>query len=113
MGGFCPDGAAPPDCFWGQRWTPNDPLFFMHHAVRDLLRLSLTTLTWTMQMIDKIWYDWQEKSLRNKYAFGGGSVAALGSFAAFSQFPTGLPPFLNVSASSHLRRAHNDDLGCT
>ena len=51
-----------------------------------------------MQMVDKIWYDWQKKSLRNKYSFGGGSVAALSSFAAFRQFPTGLPPYVNVSA---------------
>jgi hypothetical protein len=56
------------------------------------------------QMIDKVWYDWQNKGPMNKYSFGGGSVAALTSFAAFTNFPTGLPPFLSVSAPSDLKR---------
>ena len=34
MGGTCPDGAGPPDCYAGPKWPPNDPLFFLHHAVR-------------------------------------------------------------------------------
>ena len=33
MGGTCPNGAAPPDCYAGAKWPPNDPLFFLHHAV--------------------------------------------------------------------------------
>jgi len=56
------------------------------------------------QMIDKIWYDWQNKSPKNKYSYGGGSVTALPSFANYTEFPTGLPPYLNVSASSDLKR---------
>ena len=36
MTGFCSNGAAPPTCVPGTKWTPNDPLFFMHHAVRDI-----------------------------------------------------------------------------
>ena len=34
MTGFCPDGTGPPDCYTGPKWTPNDPMFFLHHAVR-------------------------------------------------------------------------------
>ena len=54
-------------------------------------------------MIDKIWYDWQQKNIKNQVAYGGGSVAALGNFSLFSQFPTGLPPYLNVSALSDVK----------
>ena len=52
----------------------------------------------TWQMVDKVWYDWQNKSPRNKYAYGGGSVSALPSYQNFSVFTTGFPPYLNVSA---------------
>ena len=48
-------------------------------------------------MVDKIWYDWQNKSPRNKGAYGGGSVEAFSSYAAFAEFPTGLPPYYGVS----------------
>jgi len=51
-------------------------------------------------MIDKIWNDWQAKSPLNKWAYGGGSVEAVSTFALFTEFPTGLPPYLGVSASS-------------
>ena len=55
------------------------------------------------QMIDKIWFDWQNKSPKNRYAFTGGSVQALHSFAEFTEFPTGLPPFVNVSDRSGVK----------
>ncbi|KAF9780434.1 Di-copper centre-containing protein [Thelephora terrestris] len=81
MTGTCPNGAVPPACYGGPKWTPNDPVFFMHHA-----------------MIDKIWYDWQKKSPKNRFSYGGGSVEALSSFATFTEFPTGLPPYLNFDS---------------
>jgi len=34
MTGFCPNGTGPPACVMGPKWSPNDPLFYMHHAVR-------------------------------------------------------------------------------
>jgi len=77
MTGFCSNGAAPPDCYVGPKWTPNDPVFFLHHG-----------------MVDKIWYDWQNKSPKNKLAYGGGSVEGVTVFATFTEFPTGLPPYL-------------------
>ena len=49
-------------------------------------------------MVDKIWYDWQKKNPRNKYAYGGGSVQGFTSYATFTEFPTGLPPYYGVSA---------------
>ena len=102
MTGYCSNGAVPPDCYLGPKWTPNDPLFFMHHGVRIIHATSLTAfhLSYHMvaQMVDKVWYDWQQRSINNQYAYGGGSVTALPSFTTFVQFPTGLPPNLNVSA---------------
>ena len=50
-----------------------------------------------VQMIDKVWYDWQKKNPKNKYSYGGGSVTALPSFANYTIFPNGMPPYLNVS----------------
>jgi len=48
-------------------------------------------------MIDKIWYDWQQRNPKNAKSFFGGSVAALQSVDAYNQYPNGGPPFLNVS----------------
>ena len=59
--------------------------------------IPLRSLTWAMQMIDKIWYDWQNKSPKNRYAYGGGSAEAMTNYATFSKFPTGLPPYYGVS----------------
>jgi len=81
LSGFCPNGAVPPACYEGPTWSSNDPLFFMHHA-----------------MIDKVWYDWQNKDPRNKYAFGGGSITALPNYTDYTRFPTGLPPYLNFDS---------------
>jgi len=78
MSGYCSNGAKPPACYAGSKWTPNDPLFFMHHA-----------------MVDKIWSDWQNKHPDNFYSYGGGSIFPATSFATYLQFPTGLPPFTN------------------
>jgi hypothetical protein len=36
MTGFCPGGTGVPDCYAGPKWTPNDPMFFLHHAVSPL-----------------------------------------------------------------------------
>jgi tyrosinase len=76
MTGFCP-ADAPASCVPGPKWTPNDPVFFLHHA-----------------FVDKIWYDWQNKSPKNKYSFGGGLVQATTNFTAFAGNPNGLRPFM-------------------
>jgi len=81
MTGLCSNGAVAPACVAGPKWTPNDPLFFMHHA-----------------MVDKIWFDWQNKHPQNFYAYAGGSISAASNFTLFTQFPTGLPPFLNFDS---------------
>lgn len=57
------------------------------------------------QMIDKIWFDWQNKLPMNKFAYEGGSVAELTNFTLSTIFPNGGPPFLNVSALPHLKLA--------
>ena len=61
-------------------------------------------------MVDKIWYEWQQNP-RNKHAFGGGSVAPLANYTIFSEFPTGLPPYLGVSVRSDPKHACDNDLG--
>ena len=109
MTGFCPNGTGPPACVVGPKWTSNDPLFFMHHGVRVVSVTFCTAFPFTyrpvVQMVDKVWYDWQKKGPKNQYSYGGGSVEGLVDFKTFSQFPTGLPPYLDVSASSDLKRA--------
>ena len=81
----------------------------MHHAVRATSAARFTVSLSShhviaLQMIDKVWYDWQNKRIENKYSYGGGSITPLPSFLAFEEFPTGLPPHLSVSASSDLKR---------
>lgn len=75
----------------------------MHHAVRVTFAARFIVppssyRTVATQMIDKVWYDWQNKDPKNKYAYGGGSVTAIPHYKTFTEFPTGLPPYLNVSA---------------
>ena len=53
-------------------------------------------------MIDKVWYDWQNKSPKNKFAYKGGSITPLPSYANYTKFPNGMPPYLDVSASNKL-----------
>ena len=59
-------------------------------------------------MVDKIWYDWQNKSPKNKYAYGGGSVEA--NLTAFVEFPTGLPPYYGVSTWSDPNTLRDNDV---
>lgn len=82
LGVTCPFGSGPPVCYPGPKWAPNDPIFFLHHA-----------------MIDKLWYDWQHKHPSNKDAFVGGSVSwQANSSLVFAEYPTGAPPWLNTSS---------------
>ncbi|KAF8470980.1 Di-copper centre-containing protein [Russula ochroleuca] len=80
MVGGCPSG-APSHCKPGPTWSPNDPLFFLHHA-----------------MVDKIWYDWQSRDPGNVNSFFGGSVPSLESVDAYSKYPNGGPPFLSLDS---------------
>ena len=61
-------------------------------------------------MVDKIWYDWQNRSPKNKYAYGGGFSEATDS-ASYAEFPTGLPPYYGVSVSSNLTSSSDNDVG--
>jgi len=82
MTGSCPQGLIPPNCYRGAKWSSNDPLFMMHHA-----------------MVDKIWYEWQNARPENFWSFIGGSVGAHSQAGLYQQFPTGGPPFLNFGDS--------------
>ena len=48
-------------------------------------------------MIDKIWYEWQLRDSSNKNAFGGGTISVQVDPTQGVAYPTGAPPFLNVS----------------
>ena len=48
-------------------------------------------------MIDKLWYDWQNRDPMNANSFYGGSVEYIYSLAAYDEYPNGGPPYLNVS----------------
>ncbi|KAJ7810278.1 Di-copper centre-containing protein [Mycena olivaceomarginata] len=81
LGGTCPD-TAPPGCVGGPTFSPNDVLFWLHHA-----------------MVDKIWFDWQHKHPANARAFQGGAVEALENVTIFNMFPTGQAPFLDLNST--------------
>jgi tyrosinase len=100
MTGFCPNGTGAPDCYAGPKWTPNDPMFFLHHAVgfnpsRSSLVSAINSLS--LQMIDRLWSGWQLVAPQNALSFTGGSVQARETFAIYRTFPNGGPPFLHVS----------------
>ncbi|KAH7339048.1 Di-copper centre-containing protein [Rhizoctonia solani] len=58
-------------------WSPNDPLFYLHHA-----------------NLDCIWARWQNANQKNKHAFGGGLTQDL---ANFDTYPVGAPPAVKRS----------------
>jgi len=77
--GNCPS-TAPAGCVGGPKWSPNDPLFMLHHS-----------------MVDKLWYDWQKANPANFWSFTGGSVAVVNNFVVDPAWPNGGPPFMNFS----------------
>ncbi|KAF4598016.1 hypothetical protein EYR38_006410 [Pleurotus pulmonarius] len=79
LAGTCPPN-APEECKDGSKWAPNDPLFWMHHA-----------------MIDKVWSEWQSKHEANFMSFEGGSVQRFENITIHERYPNGGPPFLHVS----------------
>ena len=55
-------------------------------------------------MVDEIWFDWQDKSLKNEYSCGGGSMSVFGTnLTLFTMFPTRLPPHLSASGFIQIR----------
>ncbi|KAJ4480269.1 Di-copper centre-containing protein, partial [Lentinula aciculospora] len=84
LAGTCP--ATTEDCIPGNKWWPNSPLVFLHHATKDIL------------MIDKIWSDWQNLNETSATAFAGGSVQAFDNTTYLAEYPTGAPPMLNTSS---------------
>ena len=58
-------------------------------------------------MIDKVWYDWQNRDTSNKNAFAGGTVSWQAG-ASYSEYPTGGPPFLNVRGNFQLMPGCNE-----
>jgi tyrosinase len=48
-------------------------------------------------MVDKVWYDWQNRDPINFNSFYGGSVEYIDSLATFNEYPNGGPPYLGVS----------------
>ncbi|KAG9122128.1 hypothetical protein FRC07_001630 [Ceratobasidium sp. 392] len=60
-------------------YSPNDVIFFMHHA-----------------NLDRIWYEWQGQSTANANAFEGGSVQDLNEY---DDFPLGKAPALDTTST--------------
>lgn len=79
--GDCPSNAAP-DCVSGPKWSPNEPMFQLHHG-----------------MVDKLWYDWQHANSANFWSFDGGAVAQVHNFVADPNFPNGAPPYITFASS--------------
>ncbi|GAB1524889.1 hypothetical protein RhiTH_008045 [Rhizoctonia solani] len=59
-------------------WSPNDPLFYLHHA-----------------HIDCIWEKWQDRRPENAMAFGGGLTQDVENYHLY---PVGAPPAANFSS---------------
>lgn len=77
--GGCPASAGP-DCIAGPKWSPNDPLFQLHHG-----------------MVDKIWYDWQNAHSANFWSFDGGATPEVVGFVPNPDFPNGAPPYVTFA----------------
>ncbi|CCO31011.1 hypothetical protein BN14_05045 [Rhizoctonia solani AG-1 IB] len=80
MGTICPAGTEGTEYCPAQRtatFSTNDPVFHLHHG-----------------NIDRLWWLWQEKSSKNKYAYHGGSVQNVSSL---DEYPNGQPPWLSKS----------------
>jgi tyrosinase len=80
MAGVCPSNVGP-GCVAGPKWSANDPMFFIHHT-----------------MVDKLWYDWQNKHISSFYSFVGGTVLDRYNATLYPVFPNGGPPYLNFSS---------------
>jgi tyrosinase len=48
-------------------------------------------------MVDKIWYDWQNRDPVNVKSFFGGSIQHTDSLDDYNEYPNGGPPYLSVS----------------
>jgi hypothetical protein len=80
-------------------------MFFLHHAVRHSVAKENETNLLLVQMIDKIWYDWQLRDARNRNVFGGGSISwQFNPSQSSTQYPNGAPPWLNVCILQIIRR---------
>lgn len=77
--------------------SPNDVLFFLHHAVRvsTYSTIGLPTKTKEFQHLDCIWQKWQQRRSINAKAYGGGLTEDLNNF---DTYPVGAPPLANVSS---------------
>lgn len=99
MTGFCPAGPEVFECYPGPKWTPNDPMFYLHHAVSFTPPPSVLITPddrFPFQMIDRLWTQWQLVSQQNARSFGGGSVPERETLAEYRAFPNGGPPFVHV-----------------
>jgi len=113
MGGLCPFGSKPPECYAGANGLQTIQssssitrfvLFCNNYLGRTLANLPCS-LVW-LKMVDKLWWDWQNRALMNQVAFGGGSVSTFGIFPDFLEYQTGKAPPLNVSAQRDPRRVN-------
>ena len=62
-----------------------------------MAKFALRLMLCRLQMVDKVWLDWQRRDPENANSFFGGSAQALQSLETYHQYPTGGPPYLSVS----------------
>ena len=48
-------------------------------------------------MIDKVWYDWQNRDPVNANSFNGGAVEQIANLTIYDVWPNGGAPFQDVS----------------
>ncbi|KDQ14947.1 hypothetical protein BOTBODRAFT_174454 [Botryobasidium botryosum FD-172 SS1] len=80
LGGVCAPSAPTGVCTSNQ-FSPNDPIFFLHHA-----------------NVDRVWAAWQRQNKANFWAFHGGSVASPNIFDPNDPDGNGVAPWLNISS---------------
>jgi tyrosinase len=80
LGGVCPPDAPPGICTSNQ-FSPNDPIFMLHHG-----------------NVDRVWAAWQRHDRRNFWAFHGGSVVSPALFDPNDPNGNGVAPWLNMSS---------------
>ena len=75
-----------------------DPMFYLHHAVCPFVSfVEKWADMCVVQMVDKVWYDWQHQDARNMNAFGGGSVSwQVNSTITVIKYTSGGTPWLIV-----------------
>ncbi|TFK97217.1 hypothetical protein BDV98DRAFT_268106 [Pterulicium gracile] len=114
LAGSCPSSALP-GCAPGPTFSANELMVPASSRSTPHSSLAQYQLLIPLQMIDKIWSDWQQKHPSNKWSSTGGSIQAdFFNSTDMELFPNGKPPLLNlktpVPADGRFREVTNGDV---